>query len=81
MTTPDYASLRVRPAVAEDARRLVRQIAAIADRDVTQTEAIGAALTYALHNAAAVAELLADAADSGGDPALSNRRRLAHAGN
>lgn len=78
MTTPEYASLRVRPGVADDARRLVRQLAAIADRDVTQTEAIGAALGYALDHVGDVAARLTP--PPGGGAALSDRAFDAIAG-
>lgn len=79
--TEKDTTMRVRPAVAEDARRLVRQLAAAADRDVTQSEAIGAALAYALDHVADVAATLAEAPpDPGGSPALSNRAVYATAG-
>lgn len=64
MASNDYATLRVRPAAIDDLRRLVRRVSAEADRDVTQSEALSAAVAYALDHLPAVAELLAR--DGGG---------------
>lgn len=46
MSTDRYTAIRVRHAEAEAFRRLARQLAAAADRDVTQSEVLGAAVAY-----------------------------------
>jgi hypothetical protein len=43
-----YASLRIRTEAVELLRRLVRQLSAEADRDITQSDAMTAAIRYAL---------------------------------
>lgn len=59
MPAPEsYTALRVRQAEAEQFRRLVRQLAARADRDVTQSDALAAAVAYALDHLGDVGELL-----------------------
>jgi len=59
MARNDYSTIRIRPGVVEDLRRLVRRISAEADQDVTQSEALGAALAYALDHVPEVAARLA----------------------
>jgi hypothetical protein len=56
----DYSSIRVRPAVADQARALGRRLAALADRDVTLSDTLAAALTYAAGHASEVAAILTE---------------------
>jgi hypothetical protein len=58
MAREDYSSLRIKSSVAEDFRRLIRRIAADADRDVSQSDALGALLALGLEHVAEVTELL-----------------------
>lgn len=59
MTTPEsYTALRVRMAEAEQFRRLARRVAAAADRDITQSDVLGAAVAYALDHVDEVAARL-----------------------
>ena len=55
-----YASLRIRAEAVELLRRLVRQMSAEADRDVTQTDAMTAAIGYALDHLSEVTRRLPD---------------------
>jgi hypothetical protein len=66
-----YTAIRVRQADAEKFRRFVRQLAASADRDVTQTEALGTLADHGLDHVADVAARLT--APPGGAAALSDR--------
>ena len=75
---PVMTTLRVRPVVADNARRLGRRLAATADRDITQADAIGAAIGYALDHLADVAGLLP--APPALESALSDRAPHATAG-
>lgn len=59
-----YSSIRVRPAVADQARALGRRLAALADRDVTLSDTLAAALSYAADHPAEVAAALADREDT-----------------
>jgi hypothetical protein len=58
MARNDYSTIRIRPAVIEELRRLVRRMSAEADQDVTQSEALGAAIGYALDHVGDVAARL-----------------------
>lgn len=58
----NYQSLRLRTDVPPEIRRLTRQVAAAADRDVNQSEALIAAIRYALEHVRDVAALLPQAA-------------------
>jgi hypothetical protein len=53
-----YSTIRVPPDAIEQLRRLVRQLSAEADQDVTQGEALGAAVAYALDHLGDVAARL-----------------------
>jgi hypothetical protein len=55
----NYSSIRVRPDVADQARTLGRRLAALADRDVTLSDTLAAALTYADEHPGEVAAHLA----------------------
>jgi CRISPR/Cas system-associated protein Csm6 len=58
MARDDYSTIRIRPSVVDQLRRLVRQLAAEADQDVTQTDALGAAIGYAFDHLGDVAARL-----------------------
>ena len=53
-----YASLRLLAEVGPELRRLTRQVAAEADRDVTQSAVILAAIAYGLDHVSEVAARL-----------------------
>jgi hypothetical protein len=61
MTSTDYVTIRIQRGVVDDLRRLVRQLAAEADRDVTQSDALRAALGEALGHVPEVAARLTGA--------------------
>lgn len=56
----NYLSVRLRKEVPPEIRRLTRQVAAEADRDVTQSEALTAAIRFALEHLSEVAAKLPD---------------------
>jgi hypothetical protein len=61
----NYSSIRVRPPVADQARALGRRLAALADRDITLSDTLAAALTYAAEHPAEVAAMLTESPDPG----------------
>jgi hypothetical protein len=65
MTRDNYVSLRLRTDVGPELRRLTRQVAATADRDVNQSDAVIAAIRYALGHLGEVAAMLPGEADDG----------------
>ncbi len=58
MPKEQYTALRVLVPAADKFRRLARQVAAVADQDVTQTDVLDAAVTYALGHVGDVAGLV-----------------------
>ena len=73
---PTFTSVRLRSDAVERLRRLTRQLAHAADRDVTQSEALG----YALDLAEQHPDRLAEAAAAGGGEASSDQARDDRAG-
>jgi hypothetical protein len=64
---PDrYTSIRVRGEVPPETGRLARQLAAAADRDVTRSAALLAAIRYALQHVPEVVALLPDGEEEEG---------------
>ena len=53
-----YMTVRLLEPVIDDIRRLTRRVSAEADRDVTQSEALSAAISYALEHLPEVAARL-----------------------
>lgn len=70
MPADDYVTMRVRASVVSEARRLVRQLAARADRELTQSDALTAAIALALADLDGAAARLPAAAND--DQALSD---------
>lgn len=58
MARDKYTSLRLRDDVAPELRRLTRQVAASADRDITQSDAALAAFKFALSHIDEVAGMI-----------------------
>lgn len=61
-------TLRLRESVLSEIRRLTRRIAAEADRDVTQSEALAAAIRYAHSHLPEVAALLPETPETPEEP-------------
>jgi hypothetical protein len=57
----DYTSIRVRSDVADDARRLSRALAVRVDRNISLSDTLAAALTYAAGHEVEIAATLAAA--------------------
>ena len=64
MSPVSHTSIRLRTEVVESLRRLTRQLAAEADRDVNQSDALGAAVTFSLEHVADIAEQLSGKGDA-----------------
>jgi hypothetical protein len=65
MAKDQYTALRVLVPDAEQFRRLARQLAAEADRDLTQSQVLAATVAYALKHVPDVAAQLAASGDDG----------------
>jgi uncharacterized protein (DUF1778 family) len=61
----DYTTIRLRPEAIGDIRRLTRQAAAAADRNVTQSEAVSAACAIALEHLEELTVRLTEPSDGG----------------
>jgi molybdopterin/thiamine biosynthesis adenylyltransferase len=63
MARDGYSTLRIKDGDAAELKRLQRQLSAHADHDVTQSQALGAAVALALEQLRAAAERLDDTHD------------------
>lgn len=73
MARDNYTAIRIRRDISGELRRLVRQLAATTDRDITQSDALGAAISYALADLpAAAAHLPGESARDSGPAAADS---------